>query len=82
MPKISGIREKMLHQQKGKPNPATPNNAAPAKSPRYPYGIPIPGKAGFVKSPYAPSKGYVDLTRYRKGAQVKCPFTGKIFLAP
>ena len=79
MPKISGIREKMVHQQKGKPG-STPTNNAPRKS--YAYGIPIQGKPGFVRSPYAPSKGEIDIRRYPKGAQLKCPFTGKIFIAP
>jgi hypothetical protein len=30
IPRISGIKEKMLHQQKGKPNPAMPNSPTPA----------------------------------------------------
>jgi len=79
MPKISGIRQKLVHQQKGKPG-GTPANNAPRKS--YAYGIPIQGKPGFVHSPYAPSKGEIDIRRYRKGTQLKCPFTGKIFIAP
>ena len=79
MPKISGIRQKLVHQQKGKPG-STPTNNAPRKS--YAYGIAIQGKPGFVHSPYAPSKGEIDIRRYPKGAQLKCPFTGKTFIAP
>jgi hypothetical protein len=79
VPKISGIREKMVHQQKGKTG-STPNNNVARKS--YASGIPIPGKPGFVRSPYAPSKGEIDIRRYPKGTQLKCPFTGKIFVAP
>jgi hypothetical protein len=82
IPQISGIKEKMLHQQKGKPNAAMPNSPTPANRPRYPYGISVPGRPGFVKSPYAPSKGLVDVRRYRKGVAVKCPFTGKTFITP
>jgi hypothetical protein len=82
IPRISGIKEKMLHQQKGKPNPATPSSPTPANRSRYPYGIPVAGKPGFVKSPYAPSKNSFDVRRYRKGTQLKCPFTGKIFIVP
>jgi hypothetical protein len=77
--KISGIKEKMVHQQKGKPG-STPPNTAPRKS--YAYGIPIQGKPGFVHSPYAPSQGEIDIRRYPKGTQLKCPFTGKTFVAP
>jgi hypothetical protein len=79
VPKIAGIKEKLLQQQKGKP--AASVNHQPAAT-SYPYGIPIPGKPGFAKSPYAPSKGELDVRRFRKGAEVKCPFTGKIFLTP
>jgi hypothetical protein len=27
-------------------------------------------------------KGEIDIRRYLKGAQLRCPFTGKIFIAP
>jgi TIR domain len=79
VPKITSIREKTLHQQKG----ITGGAPKPSSSPKsYPYGIPVQGKSGFVKSPYAPSRGEIDIRRYPKGSQVKCPFTGKIFIAP
>jgi S1-C subfamily serine protease len=78
-PKISRIREKMLHQQKGKSGQSANQNDARKG---YPSGIKVPGKAGIVRSPYAPSKGEVDVRRYSKGAAVKCPFTGKTFLVP
>jgi TIR domain len=82
IPKISGIKEKMLHQQKGKPNSAKPNASAATNRAQYPQGIRLPGNPGFVKSPYAPSKGLLDIRRYHSGTQVKCPFTGKIFVVP
>jgi hypothetical protein len=78
-PKVTAIREKTLHQQKGRPG-ANPKPSVALKS--YPYGIPVQGKSGIVHSPYAPTKGEIDIRRYAKGAQVKCPFTGKIFIAP
>jgi hypothetical protein len=47
-----------------------------------PYAIPVPGKQGFVISPFAPDSGYVDVHQYPSGTEVKDPFTGKVFLTP
>ena len=46
------------------------------------YGTPVPGKAGLVTSPFAPDRGYVDVTGFPPGTQVHDPYTGKIFLTP
>ncbi|HEV3408714.1 MAG TPA: hypothetical protein VG095_00335 [Chthoniobacterales bacterium] len=47
-----------------------------------PYGVPVPRQSGLVRSPYAPNAGYVDVREFPSGTEVKCPFTGKIFLTP
>ena len=47
-----------------------------------PYAKPVPGKPGYVFSPYDKSGGYVDVTGYAPGQKVKDPYTGKIFLVP
>lgn len=58
--------------------------AAPSKSGKrdLPYGIPVPGKQGFVTSPFAPDEGYVDVRSFPPGTEVKDPYTGKNFLTP
>lgn len=47
-----------------------------------PYATPVPGKPGFVTSPFAPYSGYVDVRGFPPGTEVKCPYSGKIFLVP
>lgn len=47
----------------------------------YPYGIKT-NTSGLVKSPYAPDKALVDVSRFQSGNFVRCPHTGKIFVVP
>lgn len=64
------------------PTPA-PTPAPEATAQRsVPYGTPVPGKQGFVTSPFAPYAGYVDVRGYPPNTEVKDPYSGKIFLVP
>lgn len=60
---------------------STPHFAASEKS-ELPYAKPVPGKPGYVYSPFDKNGGYVDVTGYNPGSKVKDPYTGKIFLVP
>jgi hypothetical protein len=62
------------------PNPV-PNQQTPAQG-EIPYAKPVPGKPGFVFSPYDQYKGYIDVRGFPPGTEVKDPYSGKSFLVP
>ena len=68
------------------PEPVTTRIASsvPAQRTRadFPYGVPVPNKPGLVISPYSPNAGYVDIRGFPTGAEVKDPYTGKVFITP
>ena len=61
--------------------PSTTSSTTQAARGDYPYGVPVPDKPGFVRSPYSPDK-LTDVRGYAPGTEVKDPYTGKIFLVP
>ncbi len=58
------------------PEPVNPNVGT------LPYGIPVPGKPGFVVSPHSRNDGYVDVRGFPPGSEVKDPYSGQTFLVP
>ena len=48
---------------------------------QFPVATAVPGKPGYVYSPYDSSK-YVDVTGYTPGSKVKDPYVQKIFIVP
>ena len=67
--------------ERSKPSPSPSRNAT-TQSTQIPTAKPVPGKPGYVFSPFDPSGGYVDVTGYASGQKVKDPYSGKIFLVP
>jgi hypothetical protein len=54
----------------------------PSKIETLAYGILIPDKPGFVKSPYKPDAGMIDVRGFKADAEVMDPYSQKIFLVP
>ncbi len=69
-----------------KPTEPKPTGPAVAEQPvsqgNLPYAKPVPGKPGFVFSPYDQYKGYIDVRGFPPGTEVKDPYSGKSFLVP
>ena len=61
-------------------NTRSTSRAVTKKGEDLPYGTPVPGKQGFVTSPFSPNSGYVDVRGFAPGTPVKDPYTGKVFL--
>jgi hypothetical protein len=58
-----------------------PRNVTSAPA-QVPTAKAVPGKPGYVFSPYDPNGGYVDVNGFTSGSKVKDPYSGKIFLVP
>lgn len=63
-------------------NTRTATRAISKKGDDLRYGTPVPGKTGFVTSPFSPESGYIDVRGFAPGTPVKDPYSGKIFLTP
>lgn len=73
-------RDTIAEKPKPSPSPAPRSVANPPA--QYPTAKIVPGKPGYVFSPYDPNGGYVDVNGFTPGSKVKDPYSGKIFLVP
>ena len=73
------VNRKETSQAKTKPSPST--HAASAQL-EFPTAKLVPGKPGYVLSPFDANGRYVDVSGYTSGSKVKDPWTDKIFIVP
>jgi len=66
------------------PSKTKPSSSSHASSgqPDFPTAKLVPGKPGYVISPFDSSGRYVDTSGYTSGSKVKDPWTNKIFIVP
>jgi hypothetical protein len=63
------------------PKPSSPSQVSSAST-AFPTAKAVPGKPGYVFSPFDSSGRYVDVSGYAPGTKVKDPWTDKIFIVP
>jgi hypothetical protein len=66
-------------QAKTKPSSSSQASSGQAE---FPTAKLVPGKPGYVISPFDSSERYVDVSGYTSGSKVKDPWTNKIFIVP
>jgi len=61
-----------------------PSSQRKVSSPKseFPTAKAVPGKPGYVFSPFDTDKRYVDVSGYASGSKVKDPWTDKVFVVP
>ena len=79
-PEMKAVTPEPLEPVKPTPAP-TPAPTAAAKQGLL-YGARVPGRPGFVYSPYATKTQLVDVAGTAPGVVVKCPYTNKLFRVP
>jgi hypothetical protein len=63
-------------------NPKRWSSRASETQTEFPTAKAVPGKPGYVFSPFDASGRYVDVSGYASGSKVKDPWTDKIFVVP
>jgi hypothetical protein len=73
------VARKEMTQAKPRPSPSSYRSAPQTE---FPTAKSVPGKPGYVFSPFDSSARYVDISGYAPGTKVKDPWTDKIFIVP
>jgi hypothetical protein len=74
-------RKQATQSTETKTKPSSSSQASPGQV-DFPTAKLVPGKPGYVISPFDSSERYVDVSGYTSGSKVKDPWTNKIFIVP
>jgi hypothetical protein len=66
----------------GRAAPENQPKSTPSDGKDLPVAEKVPGKAGFVYSPYTSAQSLVDVIDLPSGTKARCPYTRKIFRVP
>jgi hypothetical protein len=80
-PSQTSSRVAQTEKTEPEPKPSPPSQASSAST-AFPTATAVPGKPGYVFSPFDSSGRYVDVSGYTPGTKVKDPWTDKIFVVP
>ena len=62
--------------------PEPPKDPEPPVVEEAPFGIPVPGQKGMIKSPHAPTSGLIDVSGMKPGTKIRCPYSGNVIRVP
>jgi hypothetical protein len=79
---LSGASPRTTRSEAAQSSMRTSSSHASAPPADFPTAKSVPGKPGYVVSPFDASGRYVDISGYPPGTKVKDPWTDKIFLVP
>jgi hypothetical protein len=80
--RTSSSTQRMSRKDTAQVPTGSSSSSASAPTSSFPTGKPVPGKPGYVFSPFDASDRYVDVSGFAPGTKVKDPWTDKIFIVP
>jgi hypothetical protein len=82
MPAGTASASRTTRKETAQPSTRAGSSRASAPQENFPTAKSVPGKSGYVFSPFDTERRYVDVSGFAPGTKVKDPWTDKIFLVP
>jgi hypothetical protein len=80
--RTSSGASRTTHDETAQSSTKAGSSRPPASQENFPTAKAVPGKSGYVFSPFDTEGRYVDVSGFAPGTKVKDPWTDKIFLVP